>query len=852
MALAKPLDFEHISAMTCGPLERPKVVAVLGPTNTGKTHFAVERMLGHRSGVMGLPLRLLAREVYDRIKAQKGGAKVALITGEERLGDPQAPYVVATVEAMPLERRFAFLAVDEIQLCADDERGHVFTDRLLNARGTEETMFLGSDVMRPLIKKLVPEAELITRPRLSTLAYDGEAKLTRLPRRSAVVAFSAADVYGLGEVVRRQRGGAAIVLGALSPRTRNAQVELYQSGEVDYLIATDAIGMGLNMDVGHVAFAGLSKFDGRRRRRLMPREVAQIAGRAGRHLQNGTFGTTAGQGELPEELVEQVEGHRFAPIEQIRWRNAALDFRSVGRLLAALDEEPGRGCLTKTRDALDHRSLALLSRRDDVQAMAHEPRAVELLWQVCQIPDFRKTLTEAHLHLLGAVFTHLVAGEGVLPSSWVAQMVAKLERTDGDIDALVSRIAHIRTWTYVSHRHAWLEDAPHWQERTRAVEDKLSDALHERLTQRFVDRKTAALMKKMRAEGEFTAQVAADGAVEVDGHEVGRLEGLRFSMATTEAEAERRAVAMAARRVVGHTLRKRAARLLADGDDAFALGEDGKLRWRGEPVAKLAPGGTLLRPSLKPLWDDSITNGTAAALEARLKAVVHATIDAKLAPLGALAGLHADAAAPAAVRGLAFHLLEGLGTADLDAAEPLVATLDDAGRKQLTGLGVRFGVHGLFVQSLLKPEPLLLRRTLWRLQHPASGLPEPGATSLKAEPAASAAGWRAIGYRLLRGHAVRVDIAERLAHALRQGTRDGATFTPGPELGGLTGLKRHELDDVIQALGYRRLPGDGEARARFRRVNRRAPAQRRQPAERRAAGGHTPFAVLARLKVQAG
>ena len=850
--LAKPLVFEHLQPMSCGPLERPKVAAVLGPTNTGKTHFAVERMLAHRSGVMGLPLRLLAREVYDRIKAQVGALKVALITGEERLGDPRAPYVVATVEAMPLERRFAFLAVDEIQLCADDERGHVFTDRLLNARGTDETLFLGADVIRPLINKLVPEAELITRPRLSTLTYDGEAKLTRLPRRSAVVAFSASDVYGLGEVVRRQRGGAAIVLGALSPRTRNAQVELYQSGEVDYLIATDAIGMGLNMDVGHVAFAGLSKFDGRRRRRLMPREVAQIAGRAGRHLKDGTFGTTAGQDGLPEDLVAQVEGHRFAAIEQIRWRNGELDFGSVGRLLASLDEEPERGCLMRTRDALDHRSLALLARRDDVRAMADHPRAVELLWQVCQIPDYRKTLTEAHLHLLGAVFTHLVAGDGVLPASWVAQMVAKLERTDGDIDALVSRIAHIRTWTYVSHRHAWLEDAAHWQERTRAVEDKLSDALHERLTQRFVDRKTAALMKRMRAEGELTAHVAADGVVEVDGHEVGRLEGLRFSMAATEAEAERRAVAMAARRVVGHTLRKRAARLLADGDDAFALGADGKLRWRGEAVAKLAPGGTLLRPALKPLWDDSVANGTAAALKLRLAEVLAATIDAKLAPLGRLAALHGDATAPAAVRGLAFHLVEGLGTADLDAAAGLVDALDDAGRKRLTDLGVRFGVHGLFVQALLKREPLMLRRVLWQLAHPAATLPEPGATSLKADATLPAAAWRAIGYRLLRGYAVRVDIAERLAHTLRQGTRDGATYTPGPELGGLTGLKRHELDDVIQGLGYRRFAGDGRARAGFRRINRRTGAERRRPSERRSTSGHTPFAVLARLKVQAG
>jgi len=838
--------------MTCGPLAAPKVVAVLGPTNTGKTHFAVERMLAHRSGVMGFPLRLLAREVYDRIVAEKGSSRVALITGEERLGDPQAPYVVATVEAMPLERRFAFLAVDEIQLCADDERGHVFTDRLLNARGLEETMFLGADVMRPLIKKLVPEAELVTRPRLSTLSYGGDAKLTRLPRRSAVVAFSAADVYRLGEVVRRQRGGAAIVLGALSPRTRNAQVELYQSGEVDYLIATDAIGMGLNMDVGHVAFAGLSKFDGKRRRRLLPREVAQIAGRAGRHVRDGTFGTTAGIGDLPEDLVEAVEGHRFRPIEQIRWRNAELDFHSVGRLLAALDEDPARGCLMKTRDALDHRSLAMLARRDDVQAMAGDPAAVQLLWQVCQIPDYRKTLTEAHLHLLGNVFTHLVAGEGVLPSSWVAQMVSRLERTDGDIDALVSRIAHIRTWTYVSHRHAWLEDAAHWQERTRAVEDKLSDALHERLTQRFVDRKTAALMKKLQLEGELAASVAADGEVEVDGHAVGRLTGLRFALATTEAEAERRAVAMAARRVVGHTLRKRAARLLADDDDAFALDEEGQLRWRSEPVARLAPGGTLLRPALRHLWDDSITNGTAAALKVRLAEFLRATIDAKLAPLAELAALHADATATAPVRGLAFHLVEGLGTADVDAAHDLIDALDEAGRKRLTALGVRFGVHGLFVQTLLRHEPLQLRRLLWQLQHGGSALPEPGAPSLKAGAGVPDGAWRAIGYRALRGYAVRVDIAERLAQAVRQGTRDGATFTPGPELGGLTGLKRHELDDVIQALGYRRLPGDGRGHARFRRINRRPEAKRRHPAERRPSAQPTPFAALARLKVQVG
>ncbi len=835
--------------MEFGPTRRPKVVAVLGPTNTGKTHFAVERMLAHRSGIIGFPLRLLAREIYDRIVAKTGRGSVALVTGEERLGPADAPYVVATVEAMPLDQPYAFLAVDEIQLCADDERGHVFTDRLLKARGVDETMFLGSDAMRGLLKRLVPDAGLVTRPRLSTLSYDGERKLTRLPRRSAVVAFSAADVYQLGEVMRRQRGGAAIVLGALSPRTRNAQVELYQSGEVDYLVATDAIGMGLNMDVGHVAFAGLNKFDGRKRRTLLPREVGQIAGRAGRYLHDGTFGTTGGQGELREDLVAAVESHRFEPIQQIRWRNTELAFGSIGELMRSLDRDPELRCLSKTRDALDHRSLALLSRRDDVRRVATGRSTVQLLWQVCQIPDYRKTLTEAHLHLLSAVFAHLCAGDGVLPSSWVAQMVTRLERTDGDIDALVARIAHIRTWTYVSHRHAWLDDAQHWQERTRAVEDKLSDALHERLTQRFVDRKTAALMKKLRLEGDLQASVASDGEVEVDGHAVGRLRGLRFAMASTEAEAERRAVAMAARRVVGHTLHKRVAKLLADEAQAFGLDGDGHVLWQGEPVARLVAGTTLLRPALRPLWDDSITNGTAAALRTRLEQVVEDELGQALDPLPRLAQLHRDPAATAPLRGLAFHLMEGLGTAELADADGLVAALDASGRERLGALGVRFGVHSAYVHGLLRRDSLMARRLLLQLQQPGVALPLPGPNALPADPRLSAADYRALGYRLMRGHALRVDIAERLAHALRQGTRQGRAFEPGPELGGLTGLKRHELDSVIQAFGYRRLQSDGHAQARFRRINRRGAEQRRPAREQRPAG-HAAFQALAHLKVK--
>ncbi len=838
--------------MQCGPHDRPKVLAVLGPTNTGKTHFAVERMLAHRSGLIGFPLRLLAREIYDRIVALRGPRAVQLLTGEERLGPRDAPYTVATVEAMPLERSFAFLAVDEIQLCADDERGHVFTDRLLFARGSEETLFLGSDVIRPLLRKLIPEAEIVTRPRLSTLSYAGEAKLTRLPRRTAVVAFSAADVYQLGEVVRRQRGGAAIVLGALSPRTRNAQVELYQSGEVDYLIATDAIGMGLNMDVGHVAFAQLDKFDGRRRRKLLPREVAQIAGRAGRHVKDGTFGTTGGLGPLAEDVIEAVEGHQFAPLEQIRWRNGDLDFRSVPALLASLDREPERRCLIRTRDALDHRCLSLMARREEVRRVAGDRAAVELLWQVCQIPDYRKTLTEAHLHLLGEVYRHLLVGDGVLPGPWVAQMVTRLERTDGDIDALVSRIAHIRTWTYLSHRHAWLDDAAHWQERTRAVEDKLSDALHDRLTQRFVDRRTAALMKRLHGEGDLTAMVAKDGEVEVDGHAVGRLEGLSFAVAATDAEAERRAVAMAARQVVGPALKRRVRALVEADDRAFQLTADGRIMWEGGTVAKLAAGTALLRPAVRPQLDESIVNGTALAVRARLEAFVVADLRRRLAPLPQLEALQDAGDATPALRGVAFHLLEGLGTADLADAAALVRGLDEASRRHLQRLGVRFGVHSLFVPRLLRADPLLLRRLLWRLLHPQEPLPTPGGTTVPSDGRVSPAAYRAIGYRAMRGHALRVDIAERVAHALRQGTRDGASFAPGPELGGLTGLGRHDLDLVIQDFGYRRChrPGGDDAGAQpsqFRRANRGQPRKPKRPGVA-STGGHAAFAVLAQLK----
>ena len=631
--------------MAVMPNDRPRVLAVLGPTNTGKTHFAVERMLAHRSGLIGFPLRLLAREIYDRIAAERGAGAVALITGEERIEPPTARYFVATVEAMPEDLEVSFLAVDEIQLCADPERGHVFTDRLLRARGRDETMFLGADTIRPLIRQLVPEAELISRPRFSTLTYVEPAKVTRLPSRSAVVAFTAQEVYALAELVRRRRGGAAVVLGALSPRTRNAQVALYQAGEVDHLIATDAIGMGLNMDIGHVALASLVKFDGRERRRLHAHEIGQIAGRAGRHMRDGTFGTTPEVGGLDTRTIEAVEGHEFPALRQLRWRNPALDLASLEDLLETLDTEPPAACLLRTRNALDHVSLKVLARRPQVRDRAGTPAGVRLLWAVCQVPDFRKTLTDAHLDLLETIFVQL-AERGRLPVDWVADQVVRLERVDGDIDALISRLAHIRTWTYVAYRADWLDDALHWQGRTRAVEDALSDALHERLTQRFVDRRTQALLKGLHGDGQL-ATIDDDGAILVEGQAVGRVEGLRYTIQPTGVDMERRVLSAAAKRALGPELRSRAKALLAASDEALRLDDHGRIVWRPArgaegPVGQLRPGPSPLVPRLELLVADSLHGPTRGAHQPAARAMAgrpsRRTDHAAASPAGGRAG----------------------------------------------------------------------------------------------------------------------------------------------------------------------------------------------------------------------
>ncbi|MDX5403771.1 MAG: disulfide oxidoreductase, partial [Rhodobacterales bacterium] len=504
-----------------------RITAVLGPTNTGKTHYAIERMLGHRTGIIGLPLRLLAREVYDKIVRARGPSVVALVTGEERIVPPRTQYWVCTVEAMPEGMGVDFLAVDEIQLCADPERGHVFTDRLLRARGLHETLFLGSDTMRGTIAALVPQAQFMRRERMSRLTYAGSKKISRMPARSAIVGFSVDNVYAIAELIRRQKGGAAVVMGALSPRTRNAQVELYQNGDVDYLVATDAIGMGLNLDINHVAFSSLTKFDGRRMRHLAPNELAQIAGRAGRGMADGTFGVTGEAEPLSDEVAEAIMEHRFTPIRKLQWRNHALQFGQIDALIASLEDTPKDDLLTRARDADDLLALKSLSQVAEVRARASDAASVRLLWDVCRIPDFRGISQAEHATLLEAIFNFLHQS-GRVPDDWLATQIKRIDRTEGEIDTLSKRLAFIRTWTYVAQRSGWVRDESHWREATRAVEDRLSDALHARLTQRFVDRRTSVLLRRLKQKEALLAEVNDKGEVTVEGEFVGRLEGFRF------------------------------------------------------------------------------------------------------------------------------------------------------------------------------------------------------------------------------------------------------------------------------------------------------------------------------------
>jgi ATP-dependent RNA helicase SUPV3L1/SUV3 len=799
------------------------VIAILGPTNTGKTHLAIERMTAHESGLIGLPLRLLAREVYNRVAEKVGAANVALVTGEEKINiSPNVRYQVCTVEAMPAHTDAAFVAIDEVQLAADMERGHIFTDRILNLRGRQETMLLGAETIKRLLQELLPGINIVTRPRMSVLTWAGQKKITRLPERSAVIAFSADEVYAIAELIRRQRGGAAVVLGSLSPRTRNAQVALYQSGDVDFLVATDAIGMGLNLDLDHVAFAHDRKFDGFSHRRLHPAEMGQIAGRAGRHMRDGTFGVTGQVPPFEDSLIQRLETHSFDPAKVLIWRNRELDTATIEALKASLDTPSTNPHLMKSFPASDRAALEYLAKDEDISNACLNETRVRLLWDVCQIPDYRRISPAEHASLLRRIFLDL-SENGKIAEDWFDVQVKRTDNIEGDIDALSARIAHIRTWTYISNRVGWLSDPVHWQERTREIEDRLSDALHTSLTKRFIDRRTSVLMKRLRENAMLEADISVTGEITVEGHHIGRLLGFRFTALASASGPDAKAANGAAMKVLAAEITKRAERLHAAPNSDLTLSSGGMIRWRGEPVARLVAGETVLKPRIILLADEQLTGHHREMAVNRLERWLANHISGLLGPL---VSLSADQTLPASARGLAFRIVENLGIIDRREIAAELQALDQEMRATLRRHGIRFGAYHVFLPALLKPAPVALICELWALTNDrleAPGLEEiprisaAGRTSIPVDPAFDVNFYRLGGFRPLGSKAVRIDILERLADLIRPAIAwhsdsntkrpDGATkssaFYVTPAMMSMLGATHDDMNNVLTSLGYR-------------------------------------------------
>jgi ATP-dependent RNA helicase SUPV3L1/SUV3 len=785
-------------------MTKNKITAVLGPTNTGKTHLAIETMLSFDTGMIGFPLRLLAREVYDKVIKNTGLDKVALITGEEKIIPPNAKYFLCTVESMPIDKQLDFVAVDEIQMCADHERGHIFTDRLLNLRGTKLTMLMGSNTIKNIISNLDDDIEFINRNRLSKLSYTGHKKISRIQRKTAIIAFSAEEVYAIAELIRRQKGGAAIVMGSLSPKTRNAQVELYQSGDVDFLVATDAIGMGINMDLDQVYFSNLKKFDGRKLRKLNLSEIGQIAGRAGRYLNDGSFGITGECKEINAEEVDLLENHKFEEIQYLFWRNSNLNFNNPASLIKSLDERPNKKWLRKINECEDEKALKFFLRDKNLDNVEFDEKKLNLLWECCQIPDFVKKTYGNHYQVIESVFKYLNSENGKISNEYMRLQLLKLDKLDGNVDSLSNRIANVRTWSYVSNKNNWIENQNYWIEKTKLLEDKLSDRLHEELTKTFIDKRASVLARGLKQDMEFETKILENNEVLIDNQFIGKIKGLKLELDLKKGalETDIKSLKKAARQNIGPELIKRIERIIETG--LIELKDDFKIYWQKSPIAKLISGRDYLNPNIELIADDILEHNQTQKLINYLEKWLKNKIDTVLESLVDLKNLKEK---NSSIKALAYQLYENNGVLERNKVAEYLKDLGQNERKILRDLGVKFGRYHVFLFKLIKPEAVSLRTLLWKnyyqkyfnLKPPTFGL-----NFLEDEKIKNRNFMLLCGFEKFDNIYVRIDILERLfVQIINTNTEKEKEIKMNSDMLNLLGCSKNNFKKLLKNMGYK-------------------------------------------------
>ena len=825
-------------------MTKNKITAVLGPTNTGKTHLAIETMLSFESGMIGFPLRLLAREVYDKVIKKISLDKVALITGEEKIIPSNAKYFLCTVESMPIDKHLEFVGVDEIQMCSDHERGHIFTDRLLNMRGEKLTMLMGSSTIKNIISKLDGDIEFINRERLSKLTYAGHKKISRIDRKTAIIAFSAEEVYAIAELIRRQKGGAAIVMGSLSPKTRNAQVELYQSGDVDFLVATDAIGMGINMDLDFVYFSNVKKFDGKKLRRLNLSEIGQIAGRAGRYLNDGSFGITGDCKEISPEEVELLENHKFEEIRTLFWRNSNLNFNNPICLIKSLEEKPQVEWLRKIHECEDEKALKYFLKDQKILNREFDKKTLMLLWECCQIPDFVKKTYGNHFEVIGNVFKFLTSKKGLISEDYMRLQLMKLDKLDGNVDSLSNRIANVRTWSYVSNKNNWVENQSYWIEKTKHLEDRLSDRLHEELTKTFIDKRASVLARGLKQDMEFKTEILQNNDVKIDDQFIGKIKGLKLELDLKKGalETDIKSLKKAARQTIGPELEKRVQSIIDTG--LINLNEDFKIYWNDFPIAKLTTGNDYLNPNFDLIVDDIIEQNTKQKLNDYVNKWIHSKINNVLKSLIDLKNIKEN---NSSIKALAYQLYENNGVLKRDQVSEYLKNLEQNERKILRDLGVKFGRYHVFLYQLIKPEAVSLRTLLWKnfyqkfhnLQPPTFGL-----NFLDNKEIKNKNFMLLCGFERFDNFFVRIDILERLfVLIINSSSKVNSEIKLVPEMLNLLGCSKDNFKKLLQKMNYKIFEKENETFFKY------SPNKKFKKITTKKISNENPFKILKNLNL---